>query len=360
MAGIVQAQTEEPITAKKIGPYFQLEIHTDTPSGEAKKSIFVMDTGSTGIVGSAGFFIPTVAEQASSTCKTLSYSSSGNTYAGYIIKRDLTFGTPGEAPTKHLKDFPVFAAVQHCPNSKNTPTCSTTPPPSCNHNPKVFMMGVGFDSPDGFSEAASDQPNAANPFLNLVEENGTPFENQNYALTNAQSDSSSIDVYLASSQNPLPNLGKSLTLPLSASSTKPTELVAPLLPFAITSKANGEIIYPPDGPKTARILPDTGISFGIVSVAEAAVPCCTSSADSGQIETSDYQMQLYTDEQSKDLLVTLSYGKDQPLGNSARWSLGHTGVSPMLFNSGQQFFEHCNYFYSPADRQVTLSCASDQ
>ncbi|MGH0000009.1 hypothetical protein ACQU0X_08010 [Pseudovibrio ascidiaceicola] len=358
LANLAHAQDNDAITAKKIGPYFQLEIQTTTPSGEEKNSIFVMDTGSTGIVGSAGFFIPTAEEQANSTCSILSYSSSGNTYAGYIINRDLSFGTPGKAPTKHLKNFPVFAAVQHCPNSKNKPTCSKTPAPTCNHNPKVFMMGVGFDSPHGISQVDAEQANPTNPFLNLVDDNGAPFKNQNYALTSTHSNSSSIDVYLASTQNPLPNLGKTLTLPLSTSPANPMALVAPVLPFAITCKSNGKVVYPPTGPQPARILPDTGISYGIVSVPEATPPCCTASPNSGQIETSDYEMQLYVNEQSKEPLVALSYGSNQALGHSARWSLGHKDVSPMLFNSGQLFFEHCNYFYSPADKQVTLSCAS--
>ncbi|MFS8182376.1 hypothetical protein ACMG4P_12585 [Pseudovibrio denitrificans] len=347
---------EQPIIAKKVGAYFQLELHR--PDG--KHSYFVMDTGSTGIVGSAKFFTPTKEEKSGGTCVPFGYSSSGNRYAGYIVKRDLSFGTIGEQPTKHLKDFPVYAAVQRCPAGK-TPNCSSTPPEGCTLNPQVYMMGVGFDQASSFSQKDDDSNAINNPFLNLVDTNGKPLPQQNYALSSIKASSPALDVYLASPQNPLPNLGQTITVPLSKPADGAETLITPQLAFALRDKTTGKPVFPTDAPQPVRFLPDTGISYGILSVSNRSAPCCTEGTSKSKIDTSAYDFQLFATPESKTPLTNLSYGTDQPLGQSARWSLNHPAGSTLFFNSGQLFFQSCNYFYDPASSEITFSChAADQ
>ncbi len=354
LSNVVQA-ADTPITAERSSNLYRLEIHTKT----GEKSRFVMDTGSTGIIGSAPFFGLSKTEQDPQKCQKFHYSSSGNRYAGYIVNRDLTFGTPDKTPTKHLKDFPVFAAVQWCPKNAGDPNCTTKPPSSkCKVNPDIYMMGVGFDRPETFPTKITNHINKANPFLNLVDDKGAPLKNQNYALSKAESGKGNIDVYLASEKNPLPDLGITLELPLADSNIVPNDLAAPEIPFAIVKKSDQTKVFPQGKTENARLLPDTGIHFGIVSVSESKAPCCLSPSDgkANSIDTKSYEMQLFKTPTDKKPFTTLEYGPKQSLGQSARWSLGHPKKNSMLFNSGQLFFENCNYFYSPQEKQIILSC----
>lgn len=310
-------------------------------------STFLMDTGSTGIVGRASFFQVTEQEKKASGCTTYGYSSSGNSYTGYTIKRSFNLSSPGMKGIKAgLDDLPVFAANKRCPSGIKA-QCGVTQK-KCITNPKVFMMGVGFKKAE-----KGHSVNSKNPLLNIkaMARGDLP----RTFLISPVNNKKRLPLTLGINADKVPPLNASASYKLS--NYKASSTLLPMVAFALEDGSSFKT-------HTARLLPDTGIGYGILSTTQKKSPCCVDksltcpSSKRGKNITLNKgtTVVLYASANSKKELTRITY--NEPGRKCVRWSNNHTSAPSWLYNSGRSFFSACSFFFAPEQNEAMINCNS--
>lgn len=355
------ADPSDPIElmASPRGGYYQMMMSVKE-SGNS--GWYVVDTGSTGIRGSAHFFGLTEAEQ-KGACEYKGYSSSGISYAGYTVNRTITLRSinPAYKGAVTVSNIPVFAAVQSCPKGTKA-QCTTTPRNDCTNTPHVSMMGVGYGR---YAQAKATPVNPANPFINI--DRMVDGELPRTYLAGPLSSDGLMFTLGAAVHTPLPYKA-SQTFAVTGTYQNQNSLVGPVGRFVITDGTTGEVLYPQVPVElTARLLPDTGIGYGIVSVTGNGAPCCVDKSlhcrGSKNSLPPDTTVQFFGPVAGQGPLTSITYpankdGKSQCL----RWSVQPIAKKPPvpattpLFNSGHAFFKACGLLYAPEANTMTIGC----
>jgi len=338
------------LMASAKGNYYELTMNVKESGNQGP---FVVDTGSTGIQGSAHFFGLTQDEQKQGTCQYNGYSSSGNSYAGYIINRTITLRSTKKAytGTATISNIPVMAVVQSCPKGTKA-ECGVKAPKGCTNTSHVSMMGVGFGT---YGQAKKTPVNPNNPFLNIDQmTNGTlP---KTYLAGPATSDGLMFTLGVDPDNLPFETPH---TFPLTGTDEQAGSFVGPLGKIVITTKDGSS--YPTKGATLpARLLPDTGISYGIASVQDSKPPCCVDTSVSCRGSKNTFPtgttVSYFPLTSTSKALTSIKYTSNTSgTGQCLRWSLGHTSNSA-LFNSGRAFFDKCALLYAPENNTMTIGC----
>lgn len=152
--------TGKPHTVYSAAPSLEQKIQSSpalqVAVGDARPSMFTMDTGSTGIVMLASD-IPGYDGMQKLGPGTLNYSSSGVQNSGYYVKLPVT--VTGSNGAKITAEVPVLAVTDRsC--AQNARFCD-----EAKLTGHIYMMGVGFGrETDSQAQGTPDK----NPFLNLV------------------------------------------------------------------------------------------------------------------------------------------------------------------------------------------------
>jgi len=353
-------QASEPVelmaTLDPHAQYYQLMMSVKE-SGH--HGLFVVDTGSTGIRGSAHFFGLTDQEKTSACVKT-GYSSSGYSYAGYRVKRTISLHSPNGNMVS-VPNIPVMAVVQSCKKGVTAECGVETAPNGCTNTPHVSMMGVGFQT---YAQAKQSPVSPKNAFLNIAQMAAGTLPRTYLA---GPAVANGLPFTLGVEAGNLPPFKSTQSFALTGTGQGASALVGPQGQIVIMNSKTGEVLYPAEGGLPTRLLPDTGIGYGIVSVLENKAPCCVDTAvkcrSSKNTFPPDTTVLFYGSQTAPSALTSIDYTSNaRGTGQCLRWSLQGKPRNPKkptktpLFNSGKAFFGKCALLYAPENNTMQIGC----
>jgi|GEM_PF-2632510 len=320
-----------------------------------KNSWFIVDTGSTGVRGPANFFGLTANER-QGTCVHKTYSSSGNNYAGYVVNRNITLRSTLKSQTNvvSVDNLAVFAVMQSCQKGV-TAQCGGAAPKGCTNTPKVFMMGVGLGR---YAKTSPPPINPGNPLLNTQKMASGQLPRSYLAV--ASKTTPGLVFTLGATTSDFPSYSTSHTFKISQTGQKTGALVGALGQFVIVDGETDKPLYPLKDRITARLMPDTGLKYGILSVPQSTPPCCNAKPVSCGGSTKGLptgtKVAFYATPNSTAPLTTIQYPSPTSTAQQClRWSLNNSSNSA-LFNSGRAFFDKCALLYQPGKNTIDIGC----